>query len=113
MRRRSDQTTDVAKTNIEPDKFSDDVLKVCILFDSVASARCAEDFLAHVDQRARDAFMLVQAKAQQLTDIANLIDAGDLRVFVEDVFSLDRAREAYAPAEQGKMRGKIALRVVE
>lgn len=63
------------------------------------------------DQRARDAFMLVQAKAQQLTDIANLIDAGDLRVFVEEVFPLAKATEAYARAQQGKMRGKIALRV--
>ena len=65
------------------------------------------------DQRARDAFMLVEANGSQLVDIANLIGGGDLRVFVEDVFPLAKAREAYARAEQGKMRGKIALSVTE
>jgi NADPH:quinone reductase-like Zn-dependent oxidoreductase len=65
------------------------------------------------EQRARDAFMLVQADGLQLSDIANLIDAGDLCVFVEALFPLAEAREAYARAEQGKMRGKIVLRVTE
>jgi len=37
-----------------------------------------------------------------------LIDAGELRVFVEATFPLDQARD-----EQGQMRGKIALRVAE
>lgn len=64
-------------------------------------------------QRVRDAFMLVEANGAQLADIANLIDAGDLRVFVEAVFPMARAREAYARTEQGKMRGKIVLRVTE
>ena len=62
-------------------------------------------------QRVRDAFMLVEANGSQLADIANLIDAGDLRVFVEDVFPLARTQEAYARAQHGKMRGKIVLRV--
>lgn len=65
------------------------------------------------DQRARDAFMLVEANSSQLHDIANLIDAGDLHVFVEDIFPMARVREAYARAERGKMRGKIVLRVTE
>jgi len=64
-------------------------------------------------QRVRDAFMLVEANGSQLADIANLIDAGDLRVFVEAVFPLARAREAYARAQRGKMRGKIVLHVAE
>ena len=57
--------------------------------------------------------MLVRADGSQLGQIAKLIDAGELRVFVEAVFPLARAREAYHRAQQGKMRGKIALRVVE
>jgi len=63
-------------------------------------------------QRVRDAFMLVQADGEQLAEIANLIDAGKLRVFVADVFPFYKAREAYARAQQGKLRGKVALSVV-
>ena len=61
MKRRSDQTTDVPKTNVEQDEFSDDVLKVCILFDSVASARCAKDFLVRVARSEPFCTTLVRA----------------------------------------------------
>jgi NADPH:quinone reductase-like Zn-dependent oxidoreductase len=62
-----------------------------------------------VEQRVRDAFMLVRADGSQLKQIARLIDAGEFRVFVEGIFPLAKARDAYARAQQGKMRGKIAL----
>lgn len=65
------------------------------------------------DQRTRDAFMLVRADGSQLTEIARLIDAGELRVFLDQIFPLAQAREAYARASRGGMRGKIALRVSE
>jgi NADPH:quinone reductase-like Zn-dependent oxidoreductase len=64
------------------------------------------------EQRVRDAFMLVEADSSHLADIAKLIDAGVLRVFVAETFSLSEAVEAYARAAQGKMRGKVALEVV-
>jgi NADPH:quinone reductase-like Zn-dependent oxidoreductase len=67
---------------------------------------------SHADeQRVRDAFMLVRADCCQLKQIARLIDAGELRVFVERTFPLAQTYEAYARARQGKMRGKIALRL--
>ena len=65
------------------------------------------------EQRVRDAFMLVRADGCQLRQIARLLDAGDLRVFVEDTFPLAQAGAAYARAQKGKMRGKIALQVAE
>jgi NADPH:quinone reductase-like Zn-dependent oxidoreductase len=67
----------------------------------------------NVEQRDKDAFMLVQANGPQLSEIGRLIDAGKLRVYAEGAFPLMRAREAYERARQGKMRGKIALSVVE
>ena len=73
----------------------------------VGSARASSN------PRSRDAFMLVRADGGQLTEIGKMIDAGELRVFLEAVYSLDSAREAYARAQQGKMRGKIALNVIE
>jgi NADPH:quinone reductase-like Zn-dependent oxidoreductase len=62
-----------------------------------------------LSQRSRDAFMLVRADGQQLAEIGKMIDAGELRVFVEAVYPLEEAKEAYARAARGKMRGKIAL----
>jgi NADPH:quinone reductase-like Zn-dependent oxidoreductase len=62
--------------------------------------------------RSRDAFMLVRTDRKQLIEIAGKIDAGELRVFLEAVYPLEDAREAYARAEAGKMHGKIALSVV-
>jgi len=65
------------------------------------------------DQRARDAFMLVRADGSQLAEIANLIDAGELQVFVGTIFPLIAARIAYTRARSGLRRGKVALRVAE
>jgi len=63
------------------------------------------------DQRSRDAFMLVRSDGRQLAEIAQKIDAGEIRVFVETVLPLEDASEAYARALEGGMRGKIALEV--
>ena len=71
---------------------------------ATASAGAAE-------ARVREAFLLVRADGAQLAQLAALIDAGELRVFAEAVFPLAQARQAYARARQGGMRGKIALRV--
>jgi len=66
---------------------------------------------APLSQRSRDAFMLVRADGKQLAEIGSMIDAGELRVFVEAVYWLVDAAGAYARAKRGKMRGKIALSV--
>ncbi|HWD91818.1 MAG TPA: NADP-dependent oxidoreductase [Verrucomicrobiae bacterium] len=63
------------------------------------------------DQRSRDAFMLVRADGRQLAQLGKMIDAGELRVFVETVLPLADATEAYARAQEGGLRGKIVLDV--
>ena len=65
------------------------------------------------EPRVRDAFIIVRADGPQLEQIAWLIDAGELRVVVEQTFQLGDARDAYARAVQGGLRGKVALRVAE
>jgi NADPH:quinone reductase-like Zn-dependent oxidoreductase len=65
------------------------------------------------DPRSREAFMLVRADGAQLARIARLIDTGELKVFLGRAFPLSQAREAYARAQQGGMRGKVALRIIE
>ncbi len=67
----------------------------------------------NVEQRVRDAFMLMRADGSQLTQIAKTIDEGDLLIFVGAVFPLSQAREAYALAQHTRIPGKIVLRVVE
>jgi NADPH:quinone reductase-like Zn-dependent oxidoreductase len=108
-------------------RFEDAVRGVDVVFDGVGGntldrswavlakggklATVASQSAENADQRARDAFMLVQADGAQLTEISDLIDAGELRVFIETVFPLAKAQEAYSRARRGKMRGKIVLRV--
>jgi NADPH:quinone reductase-like Zn-dependent oxidoreductase len=65
------------------------------------------------DIRVRDAFMLVRADGEQLAEIGKMIDAGELRVFMEATYPLAEARDAYARAGRGKLRGKIALNILE
>jgi len=120
----ADQVIDYQKT-----RFENAVHDVDVVFDGVGGdtlerswgvlakngrlVTVATQSAQAATQRVRDAFMLVEANGSKLADVANLIDAGDLRVFVEHVFPLANAREAYARAKQGRMRGKIALRVAE
>lgn len=63
------------------------------------------------DPRLRQAFFIVEPNRAQLSEIAHLIDAGKLCPSLAAVFGLTEAREAYARAQQGHLRGKIALRV--
>ena len=56
--------------------------------------------------------MLVRADGSQLAEISKLIDAGKIRVHAEGMFPLARARDAFQRALDGRMRGKIALNVV-
>ena len=65
------------------------------------------------ESRVRDAFIIVRADGSQLAQIARMIDAGELRVYLEQSFELAEARQAYARAERGGIRGKVALRVTQ
>jgi NADPH:quinone reductase-like Zn-dependent oxidoreductase len=118
----ADQVIDYGKT-----RFEDVICDVDVVFDGVGGETLERSWRVlrpHAkvvtiavqdekvtDQRVRDAFMLVEANRSQLTEIAQLTDAGVLRVFVSEVFPLSEAAEAYARALRGKMRGKVALSV--
>jgi len=120
----ADQLIDYRKT-----RFEDVIWDVDVVFDPVGGETLARSWkvlqpggtvvtVATVseqssDSRVRDAFMIVRADGSQLARIAWMIDAGELRVYLEQTFDLVEAREAYARAGQGGMRGKVALRVSE
>ena len=53
----------------------------------------------------------VPADGATLAVISRLLDSGDVRVFVDQVFDLDRAGEAHEALETGHTRGKVVLKV--
>ncbi len=55
----------------------------------------------------------VSPDATTLGVITRLIDSGDVRVFVDQVFALDDVRAAHDALEAGHTRGKIVLRVAD
>jgi NADPH:quinone reductase-like Zn-dependent oxidoreductase len=58
-------------------------------------------------------FFIVTPSRPQLREIAALIDAGEIRPVVDEVFPLKQAASAYARGLRDHPRGKIVLRVVE
>ena len=54
---------------------------------------------------------LVEPDGPALARIGQLIDAGHVRIGVEEVFPLDRAADAHRRGETGRTRGKLVLRV--
>jgi len=111
-------------------RFEDVVCDMDVIFDTVGGETLerswkilestgkmisivGETTSAPLSQRSRDAFMLVRADAQQLAEIAKMIDAGQLRVFVAAVYPLEETKAAFARAERGKMQGKIALSIAD
>ncbi len=59
----------------------------------------------------RSSAFLVEPDGPALTRIGVLIDAGEVRVQVDEVFPLEQAAQAHAYGETGRTRGKLVLRV--
>jgi len=55
--------------------------------------------------------LYAQPNRNQLTEIGQLIDAGQVKVTVEKVLPLQEAREAHELSQSGHTRGKIVLQV--
>ena len=56
-------------------------------------------------------FFIVEPNREELIEIGRLIDTGLVRTFVEAIFPLERAREAFKRGLKGHVRGKLVLRV--
>ncbi len=61
----------------------------------------------------RAVFFVVEPSRTELTQIAQLIDAGQLRPLVSKVLPLSRASEAYEHKKGGRTPGKIVLQVTD
>jgi NADPH:quinone reductase-like Zn-dependent oxidoreductase len=63
----------------------------------------AADSEATRDERVKQAFFIVEASHEQLAQIGELLDAGDLQTFVDAVLPLGEAGAAYA----GQVRSRL------
>lgn len=75
---------------------------------SVISPPSEEKAAAH---QCRSAYVFIQPRADWLTEMAQLIDAGTVKPIVDAVLPLTQAVEAHQMSESGHTRGKIVLQV--
>lgn len=68
---------------------------------------------ARKEQDVRFAYFIVEPNRDELIQIGELIDGGQLRPIIDMVFPLAQARQAYEQAIKGHTRGKIVLRVID
>ncbi|MDG1482018.1 MAG: NADP-dependent oxidoreductase [Myxococcota bacterium] len=78
------------------------------LFSVVATP----DHAALASAGATGGMFMVQPSSDDLSRIAELIDAGSVRVIIDSVFPLSQARAAHAKSQTGRAKGKIVLEVV-
>jgi NADPH:quinone reductase-like Zn-dependent oxidoreductase len=75
---------------------------------SIVSPPPEEKAAAH---QCRSAYVFIQPRADWLSEMAQLIDAGQVKPIVETVLPLNQAAEAHKLSQSGRTRGKIVLQV--
>ncbi|WP_328537696.1 NADP-dependent oxidoreductase [Streptomyces sp. NBC_00344] len=87
------------------------VLRPGGLLVAVPSGVSPELLTAAGSRGLRASAFLVEPDGHALTRIARLIEAGEVRVDVEEVFALEQAAQAHTRGEAGRTRGKLVLSV--
>jgi len=65
------------------------------------------------DERIEKAFFIVEPNPKQMTEISQLLDAGQLQCFVDAVVPFVRASDAYCgTVEQRHGRGKMVVSMI-
>jgi NADPH:quinone reductase-like Zn-dependent oxidoreductase len=107
------------------DRFDEALDAVDVVFDTVGGATLQRSWRvlapngrlvtiaaseeATEDPRAKAAFFIVEPRSDELRELARLIDAGELRTFVDALLPLAAASAAYGRKPE---RGKVVLTVV-
>jgi NADPH:quinone reductase-like Zn-dependent oxidoreductase len=102
-------------------RFDDAVESVDVVFDTAGGERLRRSLavlaaggrLVSVAEEPPDGgvYVIVEPNRDQLTSIARLVDAGELRPPSVDVFPLASAREAFARSVEPRRPGKVVLAV--
>ena len=61
----------------------------------------------------RELFFIVEPNRAELQELGKLIDAGQVKTTVAEVFPLEQARKAFEKGLAGHVRGKIVLRIAK
>jgi NADPH:quinone reductase-like Zn-dependent oxidoreductase len=103
------------------DCFEDAVEPVDVVFDTVGGERLRRSRavlrdggrLVSVAEEPPEGgvYFIVEPNRDQLASVARLVDGGDLRVPLVEVFPLTAAREAFARSLEPGRRGKVVLTV--
>jgi NADPH:quinone reductase-like Zn-dependent oxidoreductase len=122
----ADEVIDHTKT-----RFEDVVDQVDFVFDTVggeslfrspavlrAGGRLVSLAVGPTQERAAErgisaVYFVVEPNRQQLIELAKLVDRGELRPMIDEVFPLADARKAFERSLGDNRRGKIVLRVVD
>jgi len=122
----ADQVVDSTRT-----RFEDVVEPVDLVFDtaggdrlerSAAVVRRGGRLVSVAEEPSREAaaergidavYFVVEPSREQLVRIGRLVDSGDLRVTIGEVFPLTDARAAFERIQQRHGAGKIVLRVAD
>jgi NADPH:quinone reductase-like Zn-dependent oxidoreductase len=81
------------------------------IFIRIPSASDLEELRQLSDGRVRVTGMLVEPDRAGMEALAELVDAGSLRVHVERTFPLEEASRAHELSEAGRTQGKLVLTV--
>jgi NADPH:quinone reductase-like Zn-dependent oxidoreductase len=107
-------------------RFEDRIQKVDVVFDTVGNdtldrswsvlkpggrlITIASELPDNAEQRVKDAFFIVEPNQQQLLEVANLLDQGTLKTFVNAVVPFAEASTAYSGAVSNKRGyGKVVI----
>lgn len=63
------------------------------------------------DRGVKSSYMVVEPNGEQLHNLSQLIELGELKGYVERVYDLIEARQAMERVESQRVRGKVVLRV--
>jgi NADPH:quinone reductase-like Zn-dependent oxidoreductase len=63
-------------------------------------------------RHAEYSFLFVHPDGDQLTEIANLLDAGTIRPVIDKVFPFNQAKEALAYLNKGRAKGKVVVQLI-
>ncbi|ETN37541.1 uncharacterized protein HMPREF1541_07163 [Cyphellophora europaea CBS 101466] len=76
---------------------------------SIAGFDCAE---SAKEKGVRGSFFIVRMDADQLNQITKLIEDGEVKVFVDAVYPLEKTKAAFEAASEGHVHGKVVIKVV-
>ena len=112
----ADETIDYTKTRFEDVLHDIDVVLDAVGGDTVARSwsvlRKGGAMISVAAPSPGAVFFIVKPNRDQLEEMAQLIDAGKMKVIVDRVFQLAQARQAFEESLKGHNRGKVVLQVI-